>query len=158
LSPSPLNLSQSSLSWSPDGIAGFIDRGDIGCCRSGATAKHTAFFQSKFIEGSPPLADGRWLRIFRLIGPPEVYVQPFPGPGAQICYLLGGGTEPAWARNARNSFPQWGKNDGCCRGLSIRFRAEKPKLLCYRTVCSSCRAVNTTFAGRAAIRDVPAGQ
>ncbi|MDQ3243635.1 MAG: hypothetical protein M3Q09_07915 [Gemmatimonadota bacterium] len=44
--------------------------------------------------------DGRWLTyISDESGRYEVYVRPFPGPGARVQVSTNGGTEPLWAGN-----------------------------------------------------------
>src|SRR5262249_50729415 len=46
--------------------------------------------------------DGRWLAYSsNESGRPEVYVQPFPGPGAKTLMSTDGGTEPRWSPNGR---------------------------------------------------------
>jgi hypothetical protein len=34
----------------------------------------------------------------------EIYVQPFPGPGAKFPVSIGGGTQPAWSRDSGELF------------------------------------------------------
>ena len=47
--------------------------------------------------------DGRWLGYQSLeSGHFEVYVLPFPGPGARHSISTDGGTEPVWSANGRN--------------------------------------------------------
>jgi hypothetical protein len=49
--------------------------------------------------------DGRWLSfVTDESGVPEVYVQPFPGPGAKIPISTAGGLQPMWSRNGRELF------------------------------------------------------
>ena len=49
--------------------------------------------------------DGRWLAYFSDVsGRYEVYVQPFPGPGAPRNVSVDGGAYPAWASNGRELF------------------------------------------------------
>jgi Tol biopolymer transport system component len=44
--------------------------------------------------------DGRWV-VYQSneVGRPEIYAQPFPGPGDRIQLSSDGGTDPVWARN-----------------------------------------------------------
>ena len=44
--------------------------------------------------------DGNWV-VYQSneIGRPEIYAQPFPGPGDRVQVSSGGGTDPLWARN-----------------------------------------------------------
>ena len=49
--------------------------------------------------------DGRWLAYMSAeSGRPEVYVQPYPGPGARTVVSTEGGREPAWSRDGRELF------------------------------------------------------
>jgi eukaryotic-like serine/threonine-protein kinase len=49
--------------------------------------------------------DGRWLAfVSDESGRAEVYVQPFPGPGAKVPISTAGGLQPVWARNGRELF------------------------------------------------------
>jgi serine/threonine-protein kinase len=49
--------------------------------------------------------DGRWLAyVSDESGEEEVYVQPFPGPGAKSRISTNGGLEPVWARSGRELF------------------------------------------------------
>jgi serine/threonine-protein kinase len=49
--------------------------------------------------------DGRWLAYTSTeSGRPEVYVQPFPGPGGKSQISTEGGTEPVWNPNGRELF------------------------------------------------------
>jgi len=64
-----------------------------------------------FVKGSPIASepefspDGRWVAYFTLgAGPPEVFVQPFPGPGGKRQISTGGGMHPVWSRSGRELF------------------------------------------------------
>ena len=55
-------------------------------------------------------ADSRWLAyISDETGATEVYVRPFPGPGARYLVSAGGGTEPRWAPDGRRLFYRNGR-------------------------------------------------
>jgi Tol biopolymer transport system component len=61
---------------------------------------------SRFNEGGAELSpDGRFI-AYRSdeSGQYEIYVQPFPGPGAKWKISTNGGTEPCWARSGRELF------------------------------------------------------
>ena len=61
-----------------------------------ALFKETSFDVS-FLELSP---DGRWLAyVSNATGTPEVYVEPYPGPGAAERVSTDGGQAPSWAGN-----------------------------------------------------------
>ena len=56
----------------------------------------------KFPEVSP---DGKWLAyISDETGRPELYVQPFPGPGKRVTITSEGAQEPAWSKNTSELF------------------------------------------------------
>jgi hypothetical protein len=59
-----------------------------------------------FGESAPALSpDGKWLAYQSdETGQMEVYVRPYPGPGARVSVSLGSGTEPAWAHSGRELF------------------------------------------------------
>jgi eukaryotic-like serine/threonine-protein kinase len=62
--------------------------------------------QTPAIESYPVFsADGRWL-AYNIVenGTPEVYVQPFPGPGRRERVTKGGGYSPLWAPDGRSLF------------------------------------------------------
>ena len=68
--------------------------------------KSQPFLVTPFFEGDPTFSpDGHWLvYVSNESGRPEVYVQPFPGPGGKWQISTEGGTEPAWNRNGREMF------------------------------------------------------
>jgi len=54
--------------------------------------------------------DGRWLaHVSDETGASEVYVRPFPGPGARYLISASGGTEPHWAPDGRHLFYRRGR-------------------------------------------------
>jgi serine/threonine-protein kinase len=59
-----------------------------------------------FGESAPALSpDGKWLAYQSdETGRMEVYVRPYPGPGARVPVSLHGGTEAAWAHSGRELF------------------------------------------------------
>jgi serine/threonine-protein kinase len=60
-----------------------------------------AFVNSPKMEWDPSFSpDGRWLAYASSESPGrrEVYVQPFPGPGARVQVSVGGGAMPIWSR------------------------------------------------------------
>ena len=64
------------------------------------------FLDTPFAEDTPSLSpDGRWLAYqSNESGQREVYVRPFPGPGARSQVSVNGGTGPVWAHNGREIF------------------------------------------------------
>jgi eukaryotic-like serine/threonine-protein kinase len=64
------------------------------------------FLGTPFNEGGTRFSpDGRWLAyVSNESGRPEIYVQPYPGPGGKWQVSTEGGTEPAWNRTGRELF------------------------------------------------------
>ena len=62
--------------------------------------------ESPFNERSGSVSpDGKWLAfVSNEAGRDEVYVQPFPGPGAKVAISVDGGFAPVWSRNGRELF------------------------------------------------------
>ena len=98
-------------SWSPDGQLLAFDelnpktQYDIWVLRmSGHKAQ--PFLQTPFNEGGATFSpDGHWLAyVSNESGRPEVYVQPYPGPGGKWQISTEGGTEPTWNHNGKELF------------------------------------------------------
>jgi serine/threonine-protein kinase len=74
----------------------------------GGTGTRRAIVQTDNTEGQQGAAlspDGRSLAyVSDITGQAEVWVQPYPGPGAPVRVSPGGGVEPVWARNGRELF------------------------------------------------------
>ncbi len=102
---------QSPNSWSPDGqLMAFIEVNpttgyDIWVLRLN-DRKAQPFLRTPFNEGAPRFSpDGRWLAYTSdESGRPEIYVQPYPGPGGKWQISTEGGTEPVWNPNGRELF------------------------------------------------------
>ena len=75
--------------------------------------------------------DGRWLAyVSNDSGRNEVYVQPFPGPGARLPISNDGGAEPVWSRNGREMFYRNGDKVMAVEvTLQPSFAAGKPRPL-----------------------------
>jgi serine/threonine-protein kinase len=94
--------------------------------------KPFAFLNSASNEGRPMFSpDGRWLAYWSdESGRPEVYVRPFPGPGAKRLISTNGGNYPTWSPNGKELFYQ--DEDGnvmvaACAASGSMFQAEKPR-------------------------------
>jgi serine/threonine-protein kinase len=136
----PSQFAQIPMSWAskPNAIA-FVQRPDLESyaiwimpMEAGAGRKARMFLQSRFrpshVEFSP---DGQWLAyVSTESGAPDVYVQPYPGPGEKIRISPDGGTEPVWAANGRELLY---RNRGQFVAASIRsvspFRVDPPRVL-----------------------------
>jgi Tol biopolymer transport system component len=94
--------------------------------------KSQPFLQTLFIEAAPTFSpDGRWLAyLSNESGRPEIYVQPYPGPGGKFLISAEGGTAPLWSRNGRELFYRSGD-----KMMTVEiteqpgFSAGKPKVL-----------------------------
>jgi serine/threonine-protein kinase len=98
-------------SWSSDGKLLAFHEGtpatlrDIWVLRL-SDRKAEPFLRTPFTEGAPSFSpDGRWLAyVSDESGRPEIYVQPYPGPGGKWQISTEGGLEPVWNRNGRELF------------------------------------------------------
>ncbi len=97
---------QSPSSWSPGGPLAFVEHKpngerDIWVLSPGETA--VPFLITPFDESAPEFSpDGRFLAyVSDESGVPEVYVQPYPGPGGKWLASTGGGTDPVWSSDSR---------------------------------------------------------
>ena len=99
--------------WTPDGRTLLFMEGDLGDLQDdiwmlpleGDRKPHPVVqtpFSEEYADLSP---DGRWLAYAsNQSGRAEVYVQPYPGPGARQQISVDGGTAPAWSRDGRELF------------------------------------------------------
>jgi hypothetical protein len=125
------------MSWSADGqllafVEGHPTTGhDIWVMRM-SDRKAQPFLQTPFNESAPRFSpDGRWMTyVSDESGRPEIYVQPYPGPGGKWQISTEGGTEPVWNPNGRELFYRVGNKMvaveiTCQHGFS----AGKPQVL-----------------------------
>jgi eukaryotic-like serine/threonine-protein kinase len=128
---------QTTRSWSSDGqLLGLnqinpVTGRDIWVLRL-KDRKAEPFLVTRFTEGAPDFSpDGRWLTyVSDESGRPEIYVQPYPGPGGKWQISTDGGTEPLWSRSGRELFYRSG-----ARMMAVdvttqpTFSAGKPRIL-----------------------------
>jgi Tol biopolymer transport system component len=138
--PERLNTSeyaQAPSSLSPDGqLLAFIERNpatgyDIWVLRL-SDRKAEPFLRTQFNESAPRFSpDGRWLAYASdESGRPEIYVQPYPGPGGKWKISTEGGMEPVWNRNGKELFYRsGGKMMAVDVATSTSFSADKPRML-----------------------------
>jgi serine/threonine-protein kinase len=87
---------------------------NVGILSMSGDPDHQALLATSFNEGWPALSpDGKWLAYMSdESGQNEVYVRPYPGPGAKILVSQNGGREPVWSRSGRElyyvAFVQYG--------------------------------------------------
>jgi hypothetical protein len=90
------------------------------------------FLDSPFLENYPEISpDGRWIAYASdETGRSEVYVRPFPGPGAKHQVSNQGGGQPLWSKNMGRLFYRW---DDQAWAADVRiaggFSTGKPRLL-----------------------------
>jgi Tol biopolymer transport system component/predicted Ser/Thr protein kinase len=94
--------------------------------------KAEPFLQTSFTEGAQSFSpDGRWLAyVSDESGRPEVYVQPYPGPGGKWQISTETGSEPVWNRNGQELFYRSGDRMMAVDvTLQPTFAAGKPRVL-----------------------------
>jgi serine/threonine-protein kinase len=100
-------------SWSPDGkwllyfsYGPSRPGGDVWAVRTDGDRQPRPVAATSFGEAFPHLSpDGRWLAYMSSEpGSVEIFVQPFPGPGARMQISTGGGGSPMWSRDGRELF------------------------------------------------------
>ena len=90
------------------------------------------FTKTSFMEASARFSsDGKWVAFCtNEPGKPEVFVQPWPGPGPRIQVSSDGGTDPVWSRDGRELFYRSGDK---MMVVAVRtapaFQASKPGVL-----------------------------
>jgi len=106
-----LTSSESMLfpgSWSPDGreLAYVKDRDIWVLPLTEGERQPRPVVQTPFAAAHPAFSpDGRWLAFeSNESGRPEVYVQPYPGPGPKTQISVDGGRSPAWSGDGRELF------------------------------------------------------
>ena len=93
------------------------------------------FLATSFNENSAMFSpNGRWLaHDSDETGRVEVYVQPYPGPGARVQVSTGGGVRPVWSRDGRELFYRDGDQmmtvSVATSTAGSTFTAGKPRLL-----------------------------
>ena len=141
-SPEPLRVYDkpgawaNPASWSPDGeilvleLDGFAGS-DLGILRR-KDKKIEPLLTGPFNERSPMISpDGRWLAyVSNESGRDEVYVRPFPGPGARWTISSSGGSVPRWSSHSRELFYREGpKLMAVAVQMSPVFSASRPTVL-----------------------------
>jgi eukaryotic-like serine/threonine-protein kinase len=128
---------QTPRSWSADGQLLAFDElnrrtgSDIWVLQL-SDRKAEPFLRTPFEEGVARFSpDGRWLAyVSNESGRPEIYVQPYPGPGGKWQVSIDGGTDPVWSRNGRELFYRTGNRMMAVETtMQPRFSAGKPRML-----------------------------
>jgi eukaryotic-like serine/threonine-protein kinase len=121
--------------WSPDGaviIQEVSSPAKIWLLRV-SDRKATQWLQTPFNEAGASLSfDGRWLAYSsNQTGADEVWVRPFPGPGAPVRVSSDGGRKPLWSRDGKTLYYEVGPNLMAARVVSTTpaFAVSQPRLL-----------------------------
>jgi serine/threonine-protein kinase len=118
--------------WSPDGV--FILFGEMRHLHllHLTDGKARRWLQTPFAESDGRFSpDGQWL-AYRSdqSGSPEVWVRPFPGPGAPVRVSSDGGGDAVWSRDGKELFYRNGLKILSARVVSdVAFRVEAPRTL-----------------------------
>jgi serine/threonine-protein kinase len=138
LEPTRLTTSryeQSPSAWTPDGE--WLLYEEIAASRNDLLRlslkdnKSLPWLQTEFDEGTASISpDGQWVSyVADQSGRPEVWVRPYPGPGAPIRVSSDGGQEPIWSRSGNELFYQSGdalmSAEVVGRGTSLEFKAPR---------------------------------
>jgi len=86
----------------------------------------------RFAEGSPMFSpDGSWVAYAsNESGRPEIYAQPWPGPGPKIQISTEGGTDPTWSQKSGELFYRNGdRMMACAVRTGSQLTVSKPQLL-----------------------------
>jgi Tol biopolymer transport system component len=107
-----------------------------GDAKSGWTpGEPTELLGGPFIKAYPTFSpDGRWLAYVIVQGQPQVYVQPYPGPGNRLQVSSAGGVVPLWSPTRPELY--YATSSGAIQMMMVRyrvdggtFRAERPQPL-----------------------------
>jgi len=128
---------QRPLSWSPDSWVlvynddDTVTRRDIWALSLEGERKAQPFIQTPYSEGIARFSpDGHWLAYESdESGRPEIYVQPFPGPGRKWTLSTEGGGSPVWAQNEELFYFSGNNLMAVDTQTQPTFRAGKPRLL-----------------------------
>jgi serine/threonine-protein kinase len=134
-----------SPSWTPDGsVLAFMKGGDIWLLPMSGKREPRPFMETPANETMPAFSpDGHWLAyVSDESGEQQVYVQPFPGPGARYTISSSGGTEPLWARNGQELFFRNRDRMMVVQITKQPFGASRPKLLFVSTFASRANRAN----------------
>jgi serine/threonine-protein kinase len=118
------------LDWSPDGSSLLMNRQSSLWLFRVKEKKAEPWLQTPFAEyGASMSPDGRWVAYASSqAGSANIWVRPFPGPGAPVRVSSGGGLDPVWSHDGRELFFTNGAKLMSARILEMTpaFRAEEP--------------------------------
>jgi serine/threonine protein kinase len=112
--------------WSPDGSAlcfteiGSTTQADVLIMPVNGERKQRVFVQTAYNEDEARFSpDGRWIAYSsNETGQSEIYLRPYPGPGASIKVSAAGGSGPVWRRDGHELF--YVRNDNKMMSAEIR--------------------------------------
>jgi serine/threonine-protein kinase len=123
--------------WSPDGrTLAFTERNpisgsDLYVLPLEGERKPQELLKTRFNEGGAAFSpDGRWIAYWSdQTGRPEIYVQPFPGPGGKWQVSTDGGVEPVWGGGGEVFYRNGDKMMVVEVQTKPSFAASRPKVL-----------------------------
>ena len=118
---------------SPDGAYLLCHRDDDLWLLELSSGKTRPWVQTPFAESGGNFSpNGRWVaHASNQTGSMEIWVRPFPGPGAPVRISSDGGYDPVWSRDGTELFYENGAKLMTARVVSETpaFRADRPRLL-----------------------------
>lgn len=121
------------MDWSPDGAFLLINGQAKLSLLHMSDRKVVSWLQTPFAEfGARFSSDGHWVAYAsNQTGTAEVWVRPFPGPGAPVRVSSGGGHDPVWSHDGKELFYDNGPKLMSARVVSQApdFRVEAPRVL-----------------------------
>jgi hypothetical protein len=106
------------------------------------------WFESPFREAAPMFSpDGKWIAyVSDESGSREIYVRPYPGPGAAIKVSTGSGIEPVWARGGRELWYRSG--DRAEKFMVVEIPSALPAVSTPRLLFTAELNVGSQWTGR----------
>lgn len=129
---------QTAEAWTADGqsllytVNDPVTGADVWVLPGEGDRKPRAVLNSRMNERFPrPSPDGRWLSyVSDESGREEVFVRPFPEPGARVQISTDGGSEPIWSRDGREVFYRSGDRMMAVEiATAPAFKAGPPRML-----------------------------
>lgn len=99
----------------------FLEGGDIWAAPTAGDSKPVRLTTTTASEDEPQFsADARWIAYMSPeSGNPEIYVQPFPGPGERTRVSTSGGVQPKWKRDGRELY--YLRPDGMLMAVDVKY-------------------------------------
>ena len=130
---SPSEHPQRPSSWAREGNKlAFCEMGDIWILPMDGSSSAERFTNTPRIEERFPTfsPDGQWIAYASFVsGRPEVYVQPYPGPGSRQTISTDGGISPAWSGNGKELFYRAGEEGKKLMLMAVDIKVDGGELI-----------------------------